>query len=215
MSGYFGYSMSNNAIDAYDDYIMPISKLKKFLGIKEISYSPCEWHHTSKKYNVTYFYDARDAVRYGDIFKFSNKYPNPIQRYHRLLIQIIIIDDAGIDIPKKLQRRFERLSKEADEYMEKLEKRRKEKREKKRLIELKKAKKEEEQRRTDYKKKLKYRCKEMGITQKRIKKAFYTEPEDVSNIYSQIRKWFDFDEKNKEIDLKQALECAIDHEESE
>lgn len=75
MSGYYNYSMSNNAINAYDNDEMPLSKWNKKnilfgaslytdlnlnkLTVKELKeeflkYS--SYHHTSKMYNVTNFY---------------------------------------------------------------------------------------------------------------------------------------------------------------
>lgn len=83
MAGYKGYSMSNNAIKAYDEGRMPLSKwtktaileaiedylishgneayYHKFDGLskKELSqflHTNGEWHHTSKFYNRTLFY---------------------------------------------------------------------------------------------------------------------------------------------------------------
>lgn len=82
MSGYFGYSMSNNACVAYDEGKMPLSKWKKadiLAALKESngedfamlakSYTvkilkkavlECrEWHHTSSRYNRTDFYEVK------------------------------------------------------------------------------------------------------------------------------------------------------------
>ena len=77
MAGYYGYSMSNNAVAAYDDGLKPISKWTKsdFLSfsfslpedkrqvikaarIKELKrlLKYREWHHTSSMYNETDFY---------------------------------------------------------------------------------------------------------------------------------------------------------------
>lgn len=64
MAGYNGFSMSNNAVQAYDDGLVPLSKLpRKFQAACRhglIRYA--EAHHTSKRYNLTKFYDL-DAVR--------------------------------------------------------------------------------------------------------------------------------------------------------
>lgn len=70
MAGYNGYSMSNNAVDAYDHGAQPMSKWRKsdfveydealkpftldFLRRHVLKYA--EWHHTSSKYNRTDFY---------------------------------------------------------------------------------------------------------------------------------------------------------------
>lgn len=71
MAGYNGFSMSNNAILAYSDGRMPASAFAAFVR-KNKTYKGCtpfavrcalvpaEWHHTSCKYNQTYFYDLRD-----------------------------------------------------------------------------------------------------------------------------------------------------------
>lgn len=80
MSGYSGYSMSNNALKAYFDGEMPMSKWSKVAILasvdfsffsenqkKEIEKQPLEilrkvflisrgWHHTSKEYNRTPFF---------------------------------------------------------------------------------------------------------------------------------------------------------------
>lgn len=85
MAGYFGYSMSNNAVDAYENGEMPISKWSKKAIMEEVEKSVREGelslqcsmqalgklpvkalkeyclyssskHHTSKYYNMTEFY---------------------------------------------------------------------------------------------------------------------------------------------------------------
>ncbi len=80
--GYDGYSMSNNARDAYSHNIKPLSKWNKedadafseLLGAK-ISLKDLKeflklngqkgWHHTSMHYNKTDFYSLAEAVLYG------------------------------------------------------------------------------------------------------------------------------------------------------
>lgn len=86
MAGYFGYKMSNNAIDAYkngekplskwtkkdilkrineliteEELVLPIAlnKLKKLplKELKEVVLYNSSWHHTSNHYNRTDFYD--------------------------------------------------------------------------------------------------------------------------------------------------------------
>lgn len=81
-AGYSGYSMSNNAVAAYEDGEKPISKwtksdilqavqdnypdkyemLKKLpiKILKEICLVKTSWHHTSSHYNKTDFYSIRD-----------------------------------------------------------------------------------------------------------------------------------------------------------
>lgn len=88
-SGYYGYSMSWGAIDAYERGLLPISKwtkgkiidalekegatpeqLKAFRcfslkDLKEIALEIVEWHHTSKFFNKTNFYDINeDCLEY-------------------------------------------------------------------------------------------------------------------------------------------------------
>ena len=62
MAGYSGYSMSNNAVAAYDNGLVPASKIPGVPAalVKEFC-SPSEWHHTSMHFNRTNFYD-RDEV---------------------------------------------------------------------------------------------------------------------------------------------------------
>lgn len=98
MSGYCGYSMSNNAIDAYDSGEKPISKfnkkdleeLKTFLieckineekalhCVKKLTVKKMKewlklsgrssWHHTSKMYNVTDFYSIAYCLSGGGLY---------------------------------------------------------------------------------------------------------------------------------------------------
>ena len=56
--GYQGYSMSNNAVLAYEEGLLPASKIKGVppVLIREFCrYN--EWHHTSKRFNKVNFYD--------------------------------------------------------------------------------------------------------------------------------------------------------------
>ena len=77
MAGYANYSMSNNAVAAYAVGCKPLSKIKaadldgclhslafaKWLA-KENHWQPSEWHHTSKEYNQTDFYDPADLLEW-------------------------------------------------------------------------------------------------------------------------------------------------------
>lgn len=75
MAGYFNYSKSNNAIKAESEGKFPITKAASLLqslifdefGVKITKkharqllerYGYSEYHHTSKYYNITYYYDA-------------------------------------------------------------------------------------------------------------------------------------------------------------
>jgi hypothetical protein len=75
MSGYDGYSKSNNAVAAESAGRYPLSHAIKAVAI-EIgvtrsvardaleAVSPCEWHHSSKLYNEVLYYSVGTAVRY-------------------------------------------------------------------------------------------------------------------------------------------------------
>lgn len=73
--GYVGYSMSERARDAYNDGLVPYSKITKMhvdaLGLNMpvfifkgfcVYFGTNEWHHTSMHYNQTYFYNLRDVA---------------------------------------------------------------------------------------------------------------------------------------------------------
>ncbi len=73
MAGYSGWSKSNNAIMAEEDKKFPLSRAVRYVSkeagctqkkaretLEEIG--PCEWHHTSKMYNRTDYYDCNIAI---------------------------------------------------------------------------------------------------------------------------------------------------------
>jgi len=66
MAGYYGYSKSNNAISAEQEGKFPRSKVAKKLGIPSAwileNVKTNEYHHTSCKYNTTYYYDLEDVI---------------------------------------------------------------------------------------------------------------------------------------------------------
>ena len=80
--GYDWYNgMSNRAVRAYSEGKLPVSKItlaalrcagwkgtkKEALSyIKTGEWKSCEWHHTSKHFNRTYFYDLSDIVEIQD-----------------------------------------------------------------------------------------------------------------------------------------------------
>lgn len=68
MAGYYGYSKSNNAIDAEEDGKFPVSIASKKSGIPaELilqHITPSEWHHTSSWYNETNYYDLSEIVEF-------------------------------------------------------------------------------------------------------------------------------------------------------
>lgn len=86
-SGYIGYSMSRRAAEAYEDGQKPLSKwtksaileeIKKLYGedlynivkdwkhdrLKSVFLESAGWHHTSKYFNKTYFYEVIDCIPY-------------------------------------------------------------------------------------------------------------------------------------------------------
>jgi len=63
MAGYNGYSMSNNAVAAYDAGLLPASKIKQVPAILIERFVPAaEWHHSSKSYNRVKFYDPTQVL---------------------------------------------------------------------------------------------------------------------------------------------------------
>lgn len=73
--GYVGFSKSENAVSAENMDKYPVSVLAKKLGngittagIKAVL-KPCEWHHTSKMYNCTDYYDMDEAIDNLDAIK--------------------------------------------------------------------------------------------------------------------------------------------------
>ncbi len=103
-SGYYGYSMSNNAVEAYEDGEKPLSRWTKkdiisaiaeidpvkaelfkkvnlpVLKEKALSYS--SWHHTSNRFNITDFYsideDFIEKITKDEIIKLSNVKKEPV-----------------------------------------------------------------------------------------------------------------------------------------
>jgi len=58
MAGYNGFSMSNNAVTAYEKGYVPASKIKDIPAVLVREHcDPVEWHHCSKHYNKVDFYD--------------------------------------------------------------------------------------------------------------------------------------------------------------
>ena len=92
MSGYADdYSMSNNALSAYESGLLPLSKitaralknagitisLKQFKELcREGALRPAEWHHTSSRYNRTNFYDleqCKEDLEHIDIARYTSQ----------------------------------------------------------------------------------------------------------------------------------------------
>lgn len=58
MVGYCGFSMSNNAVAAYNDGLVPASKIRGVPAVLVREHCrPSEWHHCSKNYNEVDFYE--------------------------------------------------------------------------------------------------------------------------------------------------------------
>jgi hypothetical protein len=81
MAGYFNYSKSNNAIYAESQGRYPATKCAKIYGFKSAkavreSMRSTEWHHTSKRYNITDFFDfpseLENACDLTDLNKFHS-----------------------------------------------------------------------------------------------------------------------------------------------
>ena len=93
MSGYdYDLMMSNNAVDAYDEGLKPLSQFHTDdfhdLGISKAfaiwlantnKWRPCEWHHSSSFYNKTHFYSL-DHLK--DLLEDENKRALYIFKYH-------------------------------------------------------------------------------------------------------------------------------------
>jgi len=68
MAGYDGFSMSNNARRAYDRGEAPASKIAQRIGRGATAKGvravlrPSSWHHTSKEFNRTDFFDIGSAA---------------------------------------------------------------------------------------------------------------------------------------------------------
>ncbi len=76
MAGYLGYSKSNNALAAEAEGRFPlthaIAKVAHAAGCTRaqareslLAIGPSEWHHTSKKFNRTDYYDVAAATRHA------------------------------------------------------------------------------------------------------------------------------------------------------
>lgn len=79
MAGYNGYSMSNNAVAAYNDGLLPASKIKQVPTILiERFVRAAEWHHISKAYNPVNFYDPALVLATFGLVEACDEYGDPI-----------------------------------------------------------------------------------------------------------------------------------------
>lgn len=78
MSGYAGFSMSNNAVAAYRDGLAPASKIGRVpASLVEQFCTPREWHHSSKHFNRVNFYDPTEVLAIFGIEPHDDYEPNP------------------------------------------------------------------------------------------------------------------------------------------
>jgi len=81
MSGYNGYSMSNNAMEAYNQGLCPASKIGKYPSPLIKKFCPfVEWHHCSKNYNKVYFYDPKTV---DEVFKNNPLAKQALEEYYK------------------------------------------------------------------------------------------------------------------------------------
>lgn len=75
MAGYSGFSMSNNAVEAYGSGLLPASKIKGIPAplIKKYCWAG-EWHHSSKNFNRVDFFDPAEVLATFGIVE-SDDYP--------------------------------------------------------------------------------------------------------------------------------------------
>lgn len=105
MAGYRGYSMSNNAVLAYESGERPISKWTKtdildrlnvseskmsvlkripVSRLKDLCLVRSSWHHTSSHYNRTDFYIVTDdrvkSMSIQDLMRYTAKVEKPVEK---------------------------------------------------------------------------------------------------------------------------------------
>ena len=79
MTGYdYDAGMSNSAVHAYEDGLLPASKIKQVPTKLIRRYVRAEeWHHTSKWYNETKLYDPEEVLAVFGIKESEDYAPNP------------------------------------------------------------------------------------------------------------------------------------------
>lgn len=91
MAGYNGYSKSNNAVYAEGEGKLPLTRavaeLARMSGITQDkarhilkNENPCEWHHTSKHYNTTFYYDVCEIAERVDLNDALSDYIKPAKK---------------------------------------------------------------------------------------------------------------------------------------
>jgi hypothetical protein len=126
MAGYSGISMSNNAVQAYAEGKLPLSKItRKVLSEHKIHIpvemfkwvcrigiiQPCEWHHTSMDYNQTNFYDIENAAKKlsnRNLDKLKENYrkhvkalKKPVQKAENIIYYAHVVYDVSVGLGKK------------------------------------------------------------------------------------------------------------------
>lgn len=203
MSGYCGYSKSNNAVEAEHDYKFPVTTLCRLYGLRKDLVnltSPCEWHHSSKYFNVVHYYDARDCVRSRDLKNLSITRPSAVHIYNRLVVKLELIEEAAgyerfKSLRSKINSKLQELDWLADEEIAKNEERKRRRYEAKRQAKEAafKAQIEIERREASksYAAALRRRCQSTGLTASNVKELLALKPSpDPTCIQSQVRKWF-------------------------
>lgn len=80
MAGYdWDRGMSNNAVEAYQTGELPASKAAKEYGFKSAAevrrlFDPSSWHHTSKFFNCTDFFNIEESIMNMDVSDFCEFY---------------------------------------------------------------------------------------------------------------------------------------------
>lgn len=78
MSGYNGFSMSNNATAAYEDGLRPASKIKGIPAELVRDYCVSEaWHHCSSRYNEVEFFSPEKVRAIFGLEASEDQEPNP------------------------------------------------------------------------------------------------------------------------------------------
>lgn len=96
MSGYsWDRGMSNNAVAAYSAGELPASKAARQFGFKSVAalrrhIRPSSWHHTSKFYNSTDFFDVSSAIDDKDRGELRQMWPDLTRTGRAMLLPAII-----------------------------------------------------------------------------------------------------------------------------
>lgn len=107
--------MSKGAFESYKQGKLPISKcpthIKKLVKIIEGNnkgYLACEWHHTSKYYNETYFYNVpvidylikKYFYRYNLFIKLYNELKPKVYHFRSIHLEGALISNYALRSPK-------------------------------------------------------------------------------------------------------------------